>query len=574
MYFLIESIVFINFIQIILFHNFILSEHVQNINSYSITIFVSNTSTEKHIFSKPVLIDHFPKKIFSFEKSLLHETSASFSSANQNIFQVSIVIFHTNDLNEIKDFIDYLGRFLSPRTRPKCLIVLYHTQSDFSDISEILKYAWRKSFLDFSLIELNRSSNSVIYNYNPFFEQVNKSNFTQNVQIFPDKLKNINGYPIHIQEFDVPKSAIKHVRLPTGKIKFLFTNENYLNLTLKFMNLTIARKYLKFQLKLKSDFLSIWDSDMLGILFYSATPSDRFIIPSGQPGVKIVAVVPVITTSQVNVSLIFFFTAIIFCGFLVGTITLIKHFRFSILTDLKNFDLVGIFLIQPIHRKPRKTIDRIIFMMISIAFVKILTNYYTKIINVKFQTKEILFKNYKDLEHLQPVSDMPYIKELEIQNPDLKAWINKTIQNDIIGDCLTMLEKSKNISCLMDEVTAEWYLDQIDETFGYRAMKVAEIPLINFGEGYYWFKSASPYAFKFDKINRVIKEGGLTQIPFLVQKDRHVYEIQESGKTKFNEINLQQLMLVLYVGLTIASVTFIIEIILFVYKKGALLFHE
>lgn len=61
----------------------------------------------------------------------------------------------------------------------------------------------RCSFLDFSILVV-RNNDSVIHHYNPFTNIYQKQKLQGIVKMFPDKLGNMNKYPLRIPVFNLP----------------------------------------------------------------------------------------------------------------------------------------------------------------------------------------------------------------------------------------------------------------------------------------------------------------------------------------------------------------------------------
>lgn len=95
-------------------------------------------------------------------------------------------------------------------------------------------------------------------------------------------------------------------------------------------------------------------------------------------------------------------------------------------------------------------------------------------------------------------------------------------------------------------------------------MKISKDPLYDmFNIPFYWFKNTSPYVKKIEKIMRRIDEGNLLYIPSLIYENRVVFETDKRNKlVKKIKVNLQNLMHIIFIGLSLASGTFIIEMIL------------
>lgn len=178
-----------------------------NSNYHQITLFVSDnfftTATSEKIF----LFPEFIHKLYSFngiDRLDLYDKSTKDGLRNMYYLEKSLIILYTSNLSETKLFVDFLIPQLSVRERPKCLIV-YCNFANYNEnnVMNILKYAWQKKFLHFSIVELiyfnaNNYRFSLIYYFNPFNEVVHKKEFRKDIEIFPEKLRNGFGYPLHI----------------------------------------------------------------------------------------------------------------------------------------------------------------------------------------------------------------------------------------------------------------------------------------------------------------------------------------------------------------------------------------
>lgn len=76
--------------------------------------------------------------------------------------------------------------------RPKCLVILINYSNKFdAKIQRFLSDAWSLKYLDFSILIINHHD-STILSYNPFFKNYSYSS----TELFPDKLRNMNGHKI------------------------------------------------------------------------------------------------------------------------------------------------------------------------------------------------------------------------------------------------------------------------------------------------------------------------------------------------------------------------------------------
>lgn len=179
-------------------------------NFHQITLFVSEDSSNIFDF-KTFLFNEFPSVTYSFSSNNQEHSNKfiKISSKSQHSLQESLVIFYTRNINKTESFIDFLEVQLSVRKRPKCLITYASNNSEYKEdeniLVDILKYAWKKNFLDFTIIVTNfeqktlNFSSSLIYYFNPFNNCIYQEQLQdENIEIFPNKLRNGFGHPIYI----------------------------------------------------------------------------------------------------------------------------------------------------------------------------------------------------------------------------------------------------------------------------------------------------------------------------------------------------------------------------------------
>lgn len=107
--------------------------------------------------------------------------------------------------------IDFLLRFFAEITRGRCLIFLVRL-GETSEISYLLqsffRLAWRYGFLDISVIELTLDMDEVFLHwFDPFCDSYYREdcNLVENLEIFPRKLDDLNGYTLRTTLFeDIP----------------------------------------------------------------------------------------------------------------------------------------------------------------------------------------------------------------------------------------------------------------------------------------------------------------------------------------------------------------------------------
>lgn len=498
--------------------SYIINQVVQEVNPHSVNIFFSYSVIKNNSSSSEIakICDNSSKIIYSYEsisrEKKVNATNDQISPvySNQPTLE-SLIIFHTSDLLEVQGFIDYLVRSLSMvRQRPTCLII-FHNNFDSEQkiiIENILKYAWDRYFLDFSLADAHEinSSSTIIYDFNPFYNLTNLRNFSADTKIFPDKLLNVNKYPFYMS-YQESKLTVLYVKMPKGKIRFSFNQQHQLNFILRVMRFSkVYDKTIHFEdqtLRLSDNFkkakLDIYDQEIV-----SPDYSKKLIVPIGQKTEKLVALVPIIHIAlQTSTSSAVFCCVLIFIGILMILVTLMKHFRFKILKKVKAFDVVRLFLAQPIRWKPLILVDQRIYITMTLAFVKFMNDFYINLIKVKMGIEEIPFENYKNWLNFQLHLQHSNFKNFKVDDPDLEM----VLKNSVVI--------SKNVSCMvLSEDLATYFISFTTENFNGRpVMKLAEPELIQGVSTYWTFKNASPFASKFEEKNLRLQEGQLLHVP-------------------------------------------------------------
>lgn len=98
------------------------------------------------------------------------------------------------DLEDVQSSLEnFIG--LSPiKIRPRCLVIFNDTHDNYESIRSVLLFGLSRKFLDFNVVNL---SSGEIFNYDPFFKVLNHHQIIS-ADVFPDKLKNMNKYPVRI----------------------------------------------------------------------------------------------------------------------------------------------------------------------------------------------------------------------------------------------------------------------------------------------------------------------------------------------------------------------------------------
>lgn len=183
-----------------------LEKHITDLKPYQITLFKNNTTCVKRNFVFKTLISKLSTVLIGSENNL---------SLNQLLIAPSIILKRKSNLllmfqdqfdpNEVQSILERYIQLSSLKIRPKCLVIFSDFSPTYDSIKSTLLYGWSKKFLDLTILNIK---NSEIFSYNPFFNYF-KHNRAMSVDIFPNKLKNMNKYPVRIPFLPYPPYQIK-----------------------------------------------------------------------------------------------------------------------------------------------------------------------------------------------------------------------------------------------------------------------------------------------------------------------------------------------------------------------------
>lgn len=555
---------------------FNLKTKIEAYEPYQITFFVSENLTKVsdiNIHSFPDV----PSVVNSFYEN--RECIHSIQNQEQSIYSSleSIVIFYPNTFNEVELFINFWYLENTVRKTAKCLIIYLSnnfTHKDEIYLINVLKYAWKKTFLDFSVqvenLKKKTDSSYWIYHFNPFSELIYR-NFLHDdyIEIFPDKIKNAHKFPLYISNPEFSSIAVRTARKPDRQYHFSTTDYYVLNFVAKIINLNVVTTNLPVEWFLDSNYLMKYNFDLHGIGLRSADYEWSFLIPKEIMDNYIVAFVPIIPASRLDTFLRMFNNLLMMC-FIIFSFLFFYNYFHSKLRQFKTSEVLQILLGQSIRQEPKKIVTRIIMITLMMASFIFLNDIFFEIISMAFEKKEIPFDTYEDLNNakLQTYTNQNYLtdprfQKNNIQDPNLLKVLNKTVTVDSelsFVSCLATLKNWKNVSCIgaMRENLLSQYLD----LNGQPTMKVAKPPIFAEPSGFYWFSKSSVYAMKFHEIMRRIRETSLMHWPMLVAENRSFVDFKEPEKD-FDKIKTEHVLIVLTVGYSIAAIIFIMELILF-----------
>lgn len=566
------------------FFSFNLYKMIEAENLYQITYFISNNFTNIS-GQKMLLFSEFPSVtyIFDADAQYLQDYYLKNSLKNMYSLQESLVIFMTSILDEVDVFIDYLMQQLTVRKTPKVLIIfssnLFKLTNEVNVI-KVLKYSWENKFLDFSIIVINLEITTIdslgwIYYNNPFNDIIYRRKLNETTQLFPDKLSDAKNYTIYTTNYPLSplliftKKSNRKTKIETHPFFVIGSVSKILNL-----NIAIKNSNYSFGSRASDDFLQTWDLDVFPILMYDLNYLTCFLIPADDSPENIVAFVPIIPTSRIDIIFKILYYILVAFG-IIFLFSYIFHYFQALFGNIKVFDLVNVFLNQPIKFDSQKAVDIIIIgTVITVSFIT-MNDILSGIISVSFEKREMSFESFEDLykSELQTYTDLPFLTELfenKPVDPYLVKILNRTLplSTDEEELCFNTMKVWKNISCISFRYNSEYFISSYRNLDGSSAIKVSQPPILTLGNSrFYWFAPNSPYAMKFLETMRIINEGSLMHWEALVFKGSEISNIEENKMTN-DKIKSEQLMIIISAGISISVLVFIMELTTFRIRKN------
>lgn len=560
---LISTFIFLNVFEILDLHK--ISEATTSF--HQITSFVSDNLTE---ISDLKILNEFPGEIYSFggqsgKLPKLRMDNKLRVLGRWYLLQESLVIFYTNNLNEIKSFIYFLVRHLSVRQRPKCLMMYSANSFEHNDeemyVTDVLKNAWKNKFLDFSIMMAdasNKTFNSSFYYLNPFNDIVYLRKFDQIIEIFPEKLHNAYGYPFYLRNYWWSFYASEIVRRPNGKIKINIGHQFTCFFLTKIFNLTL-RELKTFKKSIHLEELN------LGMLF-DGMHTTKFLVPMIKSNRDIVTFVPTFVIFRRNILFSITYDFMIISFIFSTFFYTFKYFKIST-GQFGIFEIVRNLLGQPMVHVPQKLILRIIIVTLNVLFCVVMNVTLSQIMSQVFSPN-----TYKELyDSKLPTYTNEYIIRIPVfleyfNDPYILNVLNKSLPMADMEKCLYTLSKWKNVSCIYAPPDQEWIISKYRNPDGSPSMQVTQPPIYSGITFFYQFTDASPFALKFLETMQRIEETQLMHLPALAEK-KEIFNIEKMKATS-DEFNWNQLLTFFIFGSSISVVAFIIELI--VYKRGIL----
>lgn len=507
--------------------NNLIQEMIQKYDLHQLTIFTDNLSNvnekpQNYLFQN--IVNQIPIMVINLTKV---KSTADNRSLEMPVFQNSrtstvYVILQDKTSNNLKKIYNTLDDFIaiSPiSTRPKCLLILYNTDNDWSEnrLKQILRYAWSLKFLDFSILNILTVDHVIYANYNPFMESYSMDSLGTGIDIFPDKLNNMNNYSLKIPYIQTPPILLFHQK-SNGDIvagngssyMFLNTLSRKLNFILNFIiidNFKIHGTNVGFcDHVIQSLENNVCNISPIYAMITAYLYQREILIGNFITTNKLIFIVPVILNSEVEFTFdVAFYIA---CFPLILAIFVfamhLPKFRSEQLEVLNIFQIfVGIPTLQPRN----SAAARIVFFTMAILSMIYSSGFFSKLNEIKLTKYELAFDKFEDFVKSQlPIYSSIKANDYDTEEVKKLLSVSKKISNPFT--CTDMLIKSNNAICLRGYTGSRSMVKSHLNTHGNPTMKISDLSFRhNFAA--YAYEKASPFIEKFNKIGQQIIESGL-----------------------------------------------------------------
>lgn len=572
---------------VIVFHNFenscILAFKVEILNRfaresypYQIVIFSNNKSCRNATFQDFI----FHAIPFEVPRILIDYADIKYSGDNrslrlpvlQNPRSSTLYVIVENDDKDgaySKRTFDMLNLFVefSPLpSKPKCLMIFLSENTLLDNtLRNILLRAWALKFLDFSIIKFNSDYGAVVYNYNPFTRSCSVNDFKERVDIFPDKLQNMNGYPIKLAVYNdsyflnVKQNSENQTEVEGISYPFFDIFSRKLNFTMTF---SIYKPY-NYSSLLDNLFKKLENNEIHAIpitmmsntfLYGNNHGIGRAIVES-----KLVMIVPILPVSKVRIApviLVYLFIFIIMKFILTVAVLFLK-------LPPKNWQMLNLFgmlLGMNSQYRPQKLVEKIIFLTVAFLSMKYSSDILVKLVSyVDLVSEEQPFNTFEDIiESKLPIYGMKLMIEKIEELP--QAIKSKILYKASAFDCVKIVNENKSAICIAPCVMAKLLVEMYGRRNGIPIMKIAG-PTFNQDYAAFPFERSSPFMERIDSITQRILESGMKESWKYMQKS--IKNLQKGDE--FTSIKNQGILVILLSLILLhmcATVVFIFEILI------------
>ena len=395
-----------------------------------------------------------------------------------------------------------ITRAIVSKNRPKILLITMIEETD-CNFEPLLKQTWQNHLIDIAILELSKLNRHTIatkvHQYNPFTDVYDQRPYVSGIELFPNKMDNLHGYPIRI---GMVKRAgyLWYMKNSQGyPVMYRGPDVKVIKTLARIMNFTIA------VYPSQEVFVDIINEkiDMiiptLSIFADANAVKCDFTLPFGFE--SWCPVVPVKYKSNHAEIRGLIGIATNFCVLLIfWGLSVVLKFQSDLWQPLKIF---GLLIATTISSRPKKTTERVIFFLIVLASSMYSANLFIDLTNISMKEHTVIdYNSYKELDDtgLTPVILTGLLNVTFLNEDESSSRLKRNaIQMDNAESCANYLEQHKNITCFLETRSVNMIMYSHARE-GKRVLKICEKLCYAKPPSAYFLKKHSPYRDQFVKI--------------------------------------------------------------------------
>ena len=582
-------------------------------NRYQVILILDNIDSEdlKVDYIVEKISKNCPTQVYNTKKqkprSLQTLTRKSNSLENLKLTTLFIVVGSPQSSLPFTEAVDLISQLSTTRIRPNCLVISLQ-KVDSSVYKRLLRFAWSRKFLDFTVLTLSQKLNTkglfweniqeyiaTLHYFNPFTKLNSNKRFSNKTTLFPDKTLSLNGFNMKAHLFENKPVVGIRVNPLKGPIETFGNEARLTEVISQKMNFSIT-----YVIHSRSD---NWGKSDCNIeettgLMKSITHSwSQFVINHGPsiPSCKIQiveitestgfmhisAVAPIFLSKTLSVSTtmqsayMLFFTVLIVATLWATARALKLDVLFwtpaNILTLMIGMDVT---------HSSEKISDRILLSFSLLAFSIYSSYIYVMVTDILLKTETL--NEINTLQDLLESGLTPMMKKSvffavnQSDNKITQALLKKSVFIHNNEECFDLLLNYRNVTCFITESLAKATIGNKRNSNGVPITIIVKEYLNTFVKGIV-MEPNSPYVDRFSQLLSWIYPTGLND-KWSMEKwtydsvELSTYTLTPEHNPLMEDIEESEtlnlkLAIILFVGFTISTIVFISELLIDYLKR-------
>lgn len=546
-----------------------LYDSFNNMKPHQVVIYKNKTTIE-NVIEIDSILDKLQKTIPLVLRDLSFSRTKYFDS---NGLVVYLQQEAGSNNTQILDFINFYEKQYRKQPRQKCLII-FSTKKALrkSSIKNILRFAWQKKFLDFTVLEIFKNSDKAFFHtFNPFFNTLYKKKFSDSIELFPNKLRDLNKYPLILPIYS-HEPYINLVNNSAGEVRaksflydsFLLTALKEMNFKLKFERIDYVKKT---TINIYTDIFNKLENYGLNM---DIVPSSSTIIPASLPILflhsdctRTVGVMKYQSSMKFVISP----NTLIYFSLFMSFVFFIKFIIFLFKITAYNFDVLDVIRIAaatPLNSLPKTLCKRMIVIVALFSSMLFSAEFFTFLTKVVHVNDEVSFNSIEEIfrSKFKLITTAQTYKIITNSiNDKSKELFSQYVKADDSIKCPYYALENSKIICVVSAIRVKEAIKS--------SKKLAEImkilPFDFFcANRVYPFEAASPYLNYFELIFGRMYESGIFNYlsqKFFMQTNSQI--LKRTGNKEFEGLLVLSLVLILGLGTITSFIVFISEVIFY-----------